>query len=127
MIASFGTHFIGFAVRPVAGVIFGILGDRIGRKFVLLATILLMGTASTLIGVLPTYATVGCWAPLMLIALRLLQGLGAGTEQAGAAVLTTEYALRERRGFFASLPFSGIQLGTVTAPVGTTSLTVEPA
>jgi MHS family metabolite:H+ symporter-like MFS transporter len=115
LIASFGTYFIGFAVRPIGGVIFGILGDRIGRKFVLLATILLMGTASTLIGLLPTYATVGYWAPVMLIGLRLLQGLGAGAEQAGAAVLMTEYAPRERRGFFASLPFLGIQLGTVAA------------
>ena len=111
MIASFGTYFIGFAVRPVGGVIFGILGDRLGRKFELLATIVLMGAASTLIGVLPTYATVGFWAPVMLISLRLLQGLGAGAEQAGAAVLMTEYAPRERRGVFASLPFLGIQLG----------------
>jgi MFS transporter, MHS family, metabolite:H+ symporter len=115
LIASFGTYFVGFAVRPLGGIIFGILGDRIGRKFVLLATILLMGAASTLIGVLPTYDSVGFWAPTMLIALRVLQGLGAGAEQAGAAVLMTEYAPRERRGFFAALPFLGIQLGTVGA------------
>jgi MHS family metabolite:H+ symporter-like MFS transporter len=115
LIASFGTYFIGFAVRPVGGIIFGILGDRLGRKFVLLATIVLMGAASTLIGLLPTYATVGYWAPVMLIGLRVLQGLGAGAEQAGAAVLMTEYAPSERRGFFAALPFLGIQLGTVLA------------
>lgn len=115
LMASFGTYFIGFAVRPIGGIFFGILGDRLGRKFVLLATIILMGAASTLIGVLPTYATVGYWAPAMLIGLRVLQGLGAGAEQAGAAVLMTEYAPRERRGFFASLPFLGIQLGTITA------------
>lgn len=83
LIASFGTYFLGFAVRPVGGIIFGSLGDRLGRKFVLLATVLLMGIASTLIGVLPTYETAGIWAPIMLIALRLLQGLGAGAEQAG--------------------------------------------
>ena len=115
LLASFGTYFLGFAIRPVGGVIFGILGDKLGRKFVLLCTIVLMGMASTLIGVLPTYASVGFWAPVMLIGLRLLQGLGAGAEQAGAAVLMTEYAPRERRGFFASLPFMGIQLGTVAA------------
>src|ERR1700730_2782742 len=115
LIASFGTYFIGFAVRPVGGIIFGILGDRLGRKFVLLATITLMGAASTLIGVLPTYGSVGYWAPVMLVSLRLLQGFGAGAEQAGAAVLMTEYAPRERRGFFAALPFMGIQLGTVAA------------
>jgi len=115
LLASFGTYFLGFAIRPVGGVIFGILGDKLGRKFVLLCTIVLMGMASTLIGVLPTYASVGFWAPVMLIGLRLLQGLGAGAEQAGAAVLMTEYAPRERRGFFASLPFMGMQLGTVAA------------
>ena len=115
LVASFGTYFLGFAIRPVGGLVFGVLGDRLGRKFVLLATVLLMGVASTGIGLLPTYATVGIWAPVMLIALRLLQGLGAGAEQAGAAVLMTEYAPRDRRGFFAALPFMGIQLGTVAA------------
>jgi MHS family metabolite:H+ symporter-like MFS transporter len=115
LIGSFGSYFLGFAVRPVGGIFFGILGDRLGRRFVLLATIGLMGAASTLIGVLPTYSSVGYWAPLMLIGLRLLQGFGAGAEQAGAAVLMTEYAPRERRGFFAAIPFLGIQLGTVAA------------
>src|SRR3954462_7225874 len=116
-LARFGRYFIAFAIRPVGGIVFGILGDRLGRKFVLLATVFLMGAASTLIGVLPTYASVGYWAPAMLIFLRLLQGLGAGAEQAGAAVLMTEYAPRDRRGFFTSLPFMGIQLGTVAAAV----------
>lgn len=110
LIASFGTYFLGFAVRPVGGIIFGSLGDRLGRKFVLLATVLLMGIASTLIGVLPTYETAGIWAPIMLIALRLLQGLGAGAEQAGAAVLMTEYAPDGKRGYYAALPFLGIRL-----------------
>ncbi len=117
LMASFGTYFLGFAIRPVGGVVFGILGDRLGRKFVLLATVLLMGIASTLIGVLPTYDSVGNWAPAMLIGLRLLQGLGAGAEQAGAAVLMTEYAPPARRGYFAALPFMGIQLGSVAAAV----------
>ena len=74
-----------------------------------------MGLASTLIGVLPTYATAGVWAPVLLILLRLLQGFGAGAEQAGASVLMTEYAPRDSRGFLASLPFTGIMLGTVAA------------
>ena len=115
LLASFGTYFLGFAIRPVGGIIFGIVGDKLGRKLVLLGTVLLMGVASTLIGVLPTYATAGFWSPVLLILLRLLQGLGAGAEQAGAAVLMTEYAPRDRRGFFAALPFMGIQLGTVLA------------
>jgi MFS transporter, MHS family, metabolite:H+ symporter len=115
LIASFGAYFLGFAIRPVGGIIFGTLGDRYGRKFVLMATILLMGIASTLIGVLPTYATAGVWAPVLLVGCRLLQGLGAGAEQAGAAVLMAEYAPAKRRGYFAALPFMGVLLGTVMA------------
>lgn len=115
LLASFATYFIGFAVRPIGGIVFGALGDRLGRKFVLLATILLMGIGSMAIGLLPTFAQAGYLAPVLLVVARLLQGLGAGAEQAGAAVLMTEYAPRGRRGFFASLPFLGIQLGTVVA------------
>ena len=99
----------------MGGIIFGTLGDRYGRKFVLMATILLMGVASTLIGVLPTYASAGIWAPILLVGCRLLQGLGAGAEQAGAAVLMAEYAPAKRRGYFAALPFMGVLLGTVMA------------
>ncbi|MBB3103115.1 MFS transporter [Azomonas macrocytogenes] len=115
LIASFGTYFLGFAVRPVGGILFGILGDRVGRKFVLAATVLLMGVSSALIGVLPTFETAGYLAPILLVVLRLLQGLGAGAEQAGAAVMMTEYAPPGRRGFYAALPFLGIQLGTLLA------------
>lgn len=115
LIASFGAYFLGFAIRPVGGIVFGTLGDRYGRKFVLMATILLMGVASTLIGLLPTYASAGVWAPVLLVGCRLLQGLGAGAEQAGAAVLMAEYAPAKRRGYFAALPFMGVLLGTVMA------------
>ncbi|MEJ8821624.1 MFS transporter [Variovorax humicola] len=115
LIASFGTYFLGFAIRPVGGVVFGVLGDKYGRKFVLMATILLMGLASTLIGLLPTYATAGIWAPILLVGCRLMQGFGAGAEQAGASVLMSEYAPADRRGFFAALPFMGVMLGTVMA------------
>jgi len=114
-ILAFATYFIGFAVRPLGGLFFGSLGDRIGRKAVLLLTVLLMGGASTMMGLLPTYDQVGIWAPILLILLRVLQGFGAGAEQAGAATLMTEYAPRRRRGFFAALPFLGIQIGTVIA------------
>lgn len=115
LILSFGTYFLGFAVRPLGGVIFGALGDKVGRKFVLTLTVLLMGISSTLIGVLPTYSHVGMLAPLLLVFLRLCQGLGAGAEQAGAAVMMTESSPRHRRGFFACLPFIGVQGGTVAA------------
>ncbi|WP_242402380.1 MFS transporter [Komagataeibacter kakiaceti] len=115
LIASFATYFVGFAVRPVGGIIFGTLGDRIGRKRVLLITVTLMGLASTGIGLIPTYQTIGIWAPVLLVAARMLQGLGAGAEQAGAAVMMTEYAPLGQRGFYASLPFLGIQIGTIIA------------
>ncbi|QDH17980.1 MFS transporter [Swingsia samuiensis] len=115
LVASFATYFIGFAVRPIGGIIFGRLGDRLGRKTVLLLTISLMGLGSAGIGLIPTYASIGIAAPLLLIVLRIVQGLGAGAEQAGAAVMMTEMAPSSRRGFFASLPFLGIQLGTIVA------------
>lgn len=115
LLASFATYFVGFAVRPIGGIVFGGLGDRLGRKFVLLATILLMGLGSTAIGLLPTFEQAGVLAPILLVLCRIMQGLGAGAEQAGAAVLMTEYAPKGRRGFFASLPFLGIQIGTIIA------------
>ncbi|MDO0929593.1 MFS transporter [Streptomyces sp. TG1A-8] len=123
LILSFSTYFIGFAARPLGGIIFGRLGDRLGRKFVLMATVAMMGAASTLIGFLPTYhdnpddwyGGAGILAPILLILLRVVQGLGAGAEMAGASILMTEYAPRHRRGFIASLPFMGVQIGTVVA------------
>ncbi len=115
LIASFASNGVAFLARPLGGLFFGTLGDRLGRKFVLIATIALMGGASTLVGALPTYETVGVWAPVLLVILRLLQGFGAGAEQAGATVLMAEYAPRTRRGFFAALPFIGIQAGTLLA------------
>lgn len=117
LLASFGTYFVGFAARPFGGILLGILGDRLGRKGVLLLTLVLMGVASTLIGCLPTYASIGIWSPVCLVALRILQGLGAGAEQAGAAILMAEYAPPDRRGFFSALPFTGVQLGTALAAV----------
>jgi MHS family metabolite:H+ symporter-like MFS transporter len=115
LIASFATFGVGFVARPLGGLFFGTIGDKLGRKWVLVATILLMGGASTLVGVLPTYETAGVWAPILLVFLRLCQGFGAGAEQAGATVLMAEYAPVKRRGFYASLPFIGIQAGTLLA------------
>ena len=115
LILSFGTYFLGFAVRPIGGIVFGALGDRLGRKFVLTTTVMLMGVSSTLIGLLPTFHSAGYLAPALLVMLRIGQGLGAGAEQAGAAVLMTEYAPKGKRGFYAALPFTGVQAGTVLA------------
>ena len=115
LIASFATFGVGFIARPLGGLFFGTIGDKLGRKWVLVVTILLMGGSSTLVGVLPTYGTIGVWAPVLLVLLRLCQGFGAGAEQAGATVLMAEYSPVRSRGYFAALPFIGIQAGTLLA------------
>ncbi|MFC5827334.1 MFS transporter [Nonomuraea insulae] len=113
LFASLATYAVGFCARPIGGIVFGAIGDRRGRKTVLLMTLLLMGTASFLVGCLPTYESIGVAAPILLICLRILQGLGAGAEQAGAMTLVSEFAPRARRGLFAALPYVGIQGGTL--------------
>ena len=113
LIASFATYGVGFVARPFGGLFFGYIGDRFGRKQVLLITIGLMGAASFSIGLLPTYSQAGMVGAVLLVLLRILQGLGAGAEQAGATTLISEVAPRKRRGFFAALPFVGIQVGTL--------------
>ncbi|MGZ9827685.1 MFS transporter [Tsukamurella ocularis] len=125
-VAAFATFGVGFAARPFGGLFFGRLGDKVGRKAVLVITIMLMGGASTLIGLLPTYESIGIWAPIMLVALRLLQGFGAGAEQAGSTVLMAEYAPVKRRGFFSALPFIGIQAGTLLAALVFTLISQLP-
>ncbi|MGC5077035.1 MFS transporter [Agrococcus sp. DT81.2] len=115
VVASLASFGVGFLARPLGGLFFGTLGDRLGRKWVLVVTILLMGGATTLIGLLPTFDQIGIWAPILLTVLRLAQGFGAGAEQAGATVLMAEYSPVQRRGFFSALPFIGIQLGTLLA------------
>ncbi|HEY0297352.1 MAG TPA: MFS transporter [Bordetella sp.] len=108
---AYASFAIGFIVRPAGSVIFGRLGDRIGRKAVLYITLLLMGGSTTLMGLLPTYASAGLWAPVLLCVLRALQGLGSGAEYAGAVLMVVEYAPAKRRGFYASLPYIGVALG----------------
>ncbi|MGI5131360.1 MFS transporter [Pseudonocardia sp. CA-107938] len=115
VVASLATLAVGFVARPVGGLFFGTLGDRLGRKWVLMVTIALMGGASTLIGVLPTGAQVGFWAPVLLVVLRFAQGFGAGAEQAGATTLMAEYAPVRRRGYYSGLPFVGIFAGALLA------------
>ncbi|MEM5383847.1 MFS transporter [Paraburkholderia phymatum] len=108
---AYASFAIGFIVRPAGSVIFGRLGDRIGRKAVLIITLLLMGGSTTLMGLLPTYAAVGVWAPLLLCVLRAAQGLGSGAEYAGAVLMVIEYAPAKRRGLYGSLPYTGVALG----------------
>ncbi len=115
LIAAMATYGVGYVARLAGAVYFGRMGDRLGRKKVLTITILLMGASTTLIGVLPTYATIGIMAPLLLVVLRLAQGFGAGAEIAGATVMLAEYAPTKRRGLVASLVSLGTNSGTLAA------------
>ncbi|MEU9671863.1 MFS transporter [Streptomyces bobili] len=128
-LASFGTFAVGFAARPIGGVIFGHLGDRIGRKYVLLATMLVMGVATALVGLLPTHASIGVWAPVLLIVLRVAQGIAVGGEFAGATLLTVENAPPGRRGLYGAIPAMGTGAGFVLASAvfGLVSLLPEDA
>ncbi|MEP6697747.1 MAG: MFS transporter [Pseudonocardiales bacterium] len=112
---AFATYAVGFVARPVGGVIFGHYGDRIGRKNVLVVTLLLMGISTFAIGLLPTHATIGIWAPLLLVALRFVQGLGLGGEWGGAVLMTLEHGNPDRRGLNASWPQVGVPAGLLLA------------
>jgi metabolite-proton symporter len=114
-VLSFATFTAGFVARPVGGIIFGYLGDRVGRKSTLVATLLLMGLSTVCIGFLPTAARIGVAAPFLLTFLRFLQGIGVGGEWGGAVLLALEYGHRGRRGFYASWPQAGVPLGLLTS------------
>jgi MHS family shikimate/dehydroshikimate transporter-like MFS transporter len=108
---AYTTFFVGFISRPFGGIIFGHYGDRIGRKTVLILTILIMGIATFLIGLLPTYASVGIWAPAMLLFLRIFQGIGIGGEWGGAVLMAVEHSPAGKRGFYGSWPQIGVPAG----------------
>jgi metabolite-proton symporter len=115
VLAAFATYAVGFAARPVGAAIFGHWGDRIGRKATLVSTLLLMGIASVLIGVLPTYGSIGFWAPTLLVLLRIVQGIGVGGEWGGSVTLSMEWGDPKRRGFIASWPQVGVPIGLLLA------------
>src|SRR5437588_1961535 len=112
---AFTTDGVGFAARPLAGIIFGHYGDRLGRKNVLVVTLLVMGLATFLIGLLPTHATIGRWAAILLVALRFVQGLGLGGEWGGAVLMSMEHGDPARRGLNASWPQVGVPAGLLLA------------
>lgn len=115
LLASFATFGVGFFARPFGGIVFGHLGDRLGRKPVLVITLMLVGVGTFLIGLLPTYDQVGLWAPVMLVVLRLVQGFGAGAEYGGAVILAVEHAPPGKRGLFGSFAAIGVNIGLLLA------------
>ncbi|MFD7293093.1 MFS transporter [Streptomyces sp. NPDC059897] len=114
-VAAFGTLAVGYVARPLGGIVFGHFGDRVGRKSMLVLTMTLMALASFAIGLLPTYDTIGIWAPLLLVACRLVQGIAVGGEWGGAALMAMEHASTERRGLMASFANMGGPAGAVLA------------
>ncbi|KWX20076.1 hypothetical protein AFM11_32455 [Mycolicibacterium wolinskyi] len=115
VLASFATLAVGFVMRPVGGYLAGHFGDRFGRKAVLFWSLVVMGIGTVLIGVLPTYDQIGVLAPILLIVLRMVQGVGFGAEWGGAVLMAVEHAPAHRRGFFGAIPQIGIPLGLVLA------------
>jgi len=112
---AYTTFAVGFVTRPLGGLIFGHFGDRIGRKSMLIMTLMIMGVATFLIGLVPTYEQIGVAAPLLLLLLRIFQGIGLGGEWGGAVLMAYEYAPVEKRGFYASLPQIGLAIGLCMA------------
>jgi metabolite-proton symporter len=123
---SFLTFGVGFVVRPLGGILFGIMGDRFGRKPVLVVTLLMIGVGTTLIGVLPTYAQIGYWAPALLVAMRVIQGLGAGAEYGGAVIFLVENAPPRHRGFWGGFAPLGVSIGNLLAAGAFALVTLLP-
>ncbi|WP_437614231.1 MFS transporter [Erwinia sp. V71] len=115
LLSSFATWSVGFIARPIGALFFGWLGDRKGRRVVMVSTIILMGASTTLIGLIPSYASIGLWAPACLVILRFSQGFGAGAELSGGTVTLGEYAPVERRGLVSSVIALGSNSGTLLA------------
>jgi MHS family shikimate/dehydroshikimate transporter-like MFS transporter len=114
-VAAFATFGVAFVARPVGALIAGHYGDRIGRKSILVASLMLMGVGTLLIGLLPTYETIGVWAPILLTLLRVAQGLGLGAEWSGAVLMATEHAPANKRGLYGSWPQIGVPAGSLLA------------
>lgn len=115
VLAAFATYAVGFLGRPLGGIVFGHFGDKIGRKSMLLFTLMLMGIPTIIIGLIPTYEQIGYWAAVLLVAMRFLQGMAVGGEWGGAVLMAVEHAPEGRKGFYGSLPQTGVGAGLVLA------------
>ena len=112
-LAAFATYAVGFFARPFGGIVFGHFGDRLGRKSMLLITLFLMGIPTIIIGLIPSYDSIGYWAAVLLVAMRLLQGVAVGGEWGGAVLLAVEHAPEGKKGLFGSLPQTGVAPGLI--------------
>src|SRR5712671_8039792 len=112
---AFSTYAVGFAARPIGGIVIGHYGDKVGRKSMLVLTLLMMGIATCCIGLLPTYNSIGVWAPIALVLLRVVQGFGVGGQWGGAVLMAVEHAPAGKRGFYGSWPQIGVPAGLLTS------------
>ncbi len=125
-LVAYLTFAVGFVARPVGSLIFGHYGDRLGRKTMLILTLFIMGVATFLMGLLPTYTQIGIWAPILLVILRILQGIGIGGEYGGAVLMAVEYAPEGRRGFYGSWPQAGVPAGLFLGTVAFALISLLP-
>jgi MFS transporter, MHS family, shikimate and dehydroshikimate transport protein len=121
-LAAFATYSVGFFARPLGGIVFGHFGDRVGRKSMLLVTLLLMGVPTVLIGLIPSYDSIGYWAAVLLVMMRILQGLAVGGEWGGAVLMAVEHAPEGKKGFFGSLPQAGVASGLILSSLAMTAV-----
>ncbi|CAN7736987.1 MFS transporter [Variovorax sp. LjRoot290] len=125
-LAAFATYSVGFFARPLGGIIFGHFGDRVGRKSMLLITLFLMGIPTILIGLIPSYHSIGYWAAVLLVLMRFLQGLAVGGEWGGAVLMAVEHAPEGKKGFFGSLPQTGVAPGLILSSLAMGAVTQLP-
>jgi len=123
---AFSTYAVGFAARPIGGIVIGHYGDRVGRKSMLVLTLIMMGVATATIGLLPTYNTIGVWAPIVLVLLRVVQGFGVGGQWGGAVLMAVEHAPAGRRGYYGSWPQIGVPAGLLTSTIIFTAFSTRP-
>lgn len=115
LVLAYATFAVGFITRPLGGIIFGHFGDKVGRKSMLVITLMIMGIATFLVGCIPTYDQIGIWAPILLLTLRIFQGIGLGGEWGGAVLMAYESAPKGKRGFYTSIPQTGLSIGILLA------------
>jgi len=124
---AFSTYAVGFAARPIGGIVIGHYGDKVGRKSMLVLTLIMMGLATACIGLLPTYDSIGVWAPIILVFLRVIQGFGVGGQWGGAVLMAVEHAPAGQRGFYGSWPQIGVPAGLLTSTIIFSAFSKLPA